>query len=114
MTTSTLYWSDMETKKIMKFKKGEEGPEAFVESGLSLVEGLAFDWVGRNLYWLDSKLNSIEVSAEDGSQRMILINQNISQPRGLSLDPSPDARFIFWTDWGEYPRIEHIGLDEQI
>ncbi len=81
----------METKKIMKLKKGG-GAEDLISSGLSLVEGLAFDWVGRNLYWLDSKLNSIEVSREDGGERMILINQNISQPRGLSLDPFPDAR----------------------
>ena len=36
---------------------------------------------------------------------MILVNQNITQPRGLALDPSPDARWLFWTDWGEY--IDH-------
>ena len=42
---------------------------------------------------------------------MILVNQNISQPRGLSIDPSADARWMFWTDWGEYPRIERAGMD---
>ena len=41
----------------------------------------------------------------------MLIQQNITQPRGLSLDPSADARWLFWTDWGEYPRIERIGMD---
>lgn len=68
ITTDTIYWSDMETKKIMRLKKGGE-PEALISSGLSLVEGLAFDWVGRNVYWLDSKLNTIEVSQENGTHR---------------------------------------------
>ena len=104
MAKQVIYWSDMDLKKIIKINKNTKKPTDFITSGLSLVEGLAFDWVGRHLYWLDSKLNTIEVVSEDGSNRMILVNQNITQPRGLSLDPSPDARWLFWTDWGEYPR----------
>ena len=57
--------------------------------------------MSKNLYWLDSKLNTIEVSTVNGSNRMILVNQNISQPRGLALDPAQDARWLFWTDWGK-------------
>ena len=82
-----------------------------MQSGLSLVEGLAYDWVAENLYWLDSKLNNIQVATAEGHNRMILVNQNISQPRGLSLDPSADARWLFWTDWGEFPRLERVGMD---
>lgn len=112
MTTDTIYWSDMDTKKVMTVKRGGGfSPKVLLSSGISLVEGLAFDWIGRNLYWLDSRLNTIEVAQENGDHRMILVNQNISQPRGLSLDPSQDARWLFWTDWGEYPRIERIGMD---
>lgn len=47
----------------------------------------------------------------NGTNRMILVNQNISQPRGLTLDPSAGARWLFWTDWGENPRIERVGMD---
>ena len=111
MQNGIIYYSDMDTKKIMKLVKGGTKPEPVIESGLSLVEGLAYDWVGKNLYWLDSKLNTIEVSQIDGANRMIIVNQNISQPRGLALDPASDARWLFWTDWGEYPRIERIGMD---
>lgn len=53
------------------------------------MEGLAYDWIGGHLYWLDSRLNTIEVCKEYGSDRMILIKENITQPRGLVLDPSP-------------------------
>jgi low density lipoprotein-related protein 2 len=61
MINNVIYWSDMDSKKIMKMKRGESA-QALIESGLSLVEGLAYDWVAENLYWLDSKLNSIQVS----------------------------------------------------
>jgi sugar lactone lactonase YvrE len=58
-----------------------------------------------------ARLNTIEVARANGTNRMILVNQNITQPRGLTLDPSEGARWLFWTDWGENPRIERIGMD---
>ena len=112
MQEDIIYWSDMDVKKIMSLKKdGESKPMALINSGVDLVEGLAYDWVAKNLYWLDSKLNTIEVSKANGTHRMILLNKNISQPRGLTLDPSEGARWLFWTDWGENPRIERVGMD---
>ena len=75
MAKQVIYWSDMDLKKIIKINKNTKKPTDFITSGLSLVEGLAFDWVGRHLYWLDSKLNTIEVVDEDGTNRMILVNQ---------------------------------------
>ena len=112
MVDDIIYWSDMATKKIMYLRRSQdEGAKTLFSSGIDLVEGLAYDWVGKNIYWLDSRLNTIEVAKENGTNRMILVNQNISQPRGLTLDPSPGARWLFWTDWGENPRIERIGMD---
>ncbi|RWS26517.1 low-density lipoprotein receptor-related protein 2-like protein, partial [Leptotrombidium deliense] len=111
MSTGTIFWSDMHAKKIFKLKKGSTEAEVVIGSGLDLVEGLGVDWVAKNLYWVDSKLKTIEVSTIDGKNRIVLITQNISQPRGLSIDPREDARFLFWTDWGENPRIERVGMD---
>ncbi|XP_026688086.1 low-density lipoprotein receptor-related protein 2-like, partial [Diaphorina citri] len=82
-----------------------------VVSGLDLVEGLAYDWIGGHIYWLDSRLNRIEVCDENGTNRIVLAKDNITQPRGMMLDPSPGTRWLFWTDWGENPRIERIGMD---
>ena len=65
MLNDVIYWSDMKTKKIMSLKKGSskkeggpsaDGPQVVVGSGVDLVEGLAYDWVTGNLYWLDSRL----------------------------------------------------------
>lgn len=112
MHTMTIFWSDMQAKKIFKLNKGSSDPQVIIGSGLDLVEGLALDWVGKNLYWVDSRLKTIEVSSSNGDNRVVLINlEKISQPRGLAIDPAPDARWLFWTDWGESPRIEKAGLD---
>ncbi|XP_012271678.1 low-density lipoprotein receptor-related protein 2 [Orussus abietinus] len=110
MHTGTIFWSDMKLKKISRLDRGSD-PQDVISTGLDLVEGLAYDWIGQNLYWLDSKLNTIEVAKETGTNRMVLVKENITQPRGMCLDPSPGARWLFWTDWGENPRIERIGMD---
>lgn len=110
MHTGTIFWSDMKLKKISRLDRGSE-PKDVIVSGLDLVEGLAYDWIGGNIYWLDSRLNTIEVARENGSNRLVLIKENITQPRGMMLDPSPGAKWLFWTDWGENPRIERVGMD---
>nr|CAD7197742.1 unnamed protein product [Timema douglasi] len=107
MHNGTIFWSDMKLKKISRLDRGSE-PREVISNGLDLVEGLAYDWIGGNLYWLDSRLGTIEVARENGSNRMVLLKENITQPRGMSLDPSPGARWLFWTDWGENPRIERV------
>ena len=82
-----------------------------ISSGLDLVEGLAYDWITGNIYWLDSRLNTIECSNREGDFRHVLLNENITQPRGLSLDPTNGQRWLFWTDWGDNPRIERAAMD---
>ncbi|XP_064102114.1 low-density lipoprotein receptor-related protein 2-like [Macrobrachium nipponense] len=110
MKNGTLFWSDMKVKQIVKLEKGGQA-EVLIGNGLDLVEGLAYDWITGNIYWVDSRLKALEVAKRDGSGRMILINKNISQPRGLAVDPLRGGRWLFWTDWGENPRIERSSLD---
>lgn len=38
---------------------------AFIAEGLDVTEGISIDWVARNLYWVDSSLNTIEVASLD-------------------------------------------------
>lgn len=96
MASGAIYWSDMHAKKIFRLDKGSTEPQVVVGSGLDLVEGLAIDWVGRNLYWVDSRLKTIEVSTLEGKNHIVLITQNISQPRGIVLDAREGARVMFW------------------
>lgn len=59
---------------------------------ISSVEGLAFDWISKMLYFVDGVLAKIEVIRTDihhsGRMRKTLLDKAIlRKPRGIALDP---------------------------
>lgn len=107
-----IYWTDVIDDKIYRGQLVGESlrdVEAVVHSGLSTTEGLAVDWIGRNLYWIDSNLDQIEVAKLNGSFRRTLIAGNMESPRAIALDPREGL--LFWTDWDDNsPRIERCSM----
>ncbi|WAR10070.1 LRP1-like protein, partial [Mya arenaria] len=80
-----------------------------VTSGLATTEGVAVDWIGENIYWVESTLDQIEVAKLDGSFRTTLIAGNMASPRAIAVDPTVGK--LFWTDWeGTNPRIEMCSM----
>lgn len=65
-----------------------------VRSGLLGAGGIAVDWIGNNLYWIDSKLDHIEVAHINGSFRRTLIAGGMDIPHALALDPNEGL--LFW------------------
>lgn len=55
--------------------------------GVNVVEDLAVDWIGGNLYWNDYVFETIEVSKLDGTAKTVLFSQDITNPRGIEVDP---------------------------
>ncbi|XP_057682782.1 low-density lipoprotein receptor-related protein 2 [Corythoichthys intestinalis] len=109
--TSRVYWADATQKKIWSaYQNGTEKQEIF-STGLMVPESIAVDWVGRNLYWTDSVMENIEVSTLDGRFRKVLLTKNVTSPRGLVLDPRNHTNLMFWSDWGQNPRIEKAYMD---
>ncbi|XP_078621857.1 low-density lipoprotein receptor-related protein 2-like isoform X1 [Branchiostoma floridae x Branchiostoma japonicum] len=106
-----LYWGDSTAKTISSAFFNETDEQTIISSGLQVPEGVVVDWVGRNLYWADYGLQTIEVSDLAGTNRAVLFNQNVTYPRGLVIDPRDSYRLMFWTDWGQNPRIERAGMD---
>lgn len=45
------------------------------------------DWIGENLYWVESNLDQIEVAKLTGQHRRTLIASNMENPRAIALDP---------------------------
>uniref|UniRef100_A0A3B1J6C8 Low density lipoprotein receptor-related protein 4 n=1 Tax=Astyanax mexicanus TaxID=7994 RepID=A0A3B1J6C8_ASTMX len=82
--------------------------ETVVSQGLKTTDGLAVDWVARNMYWTDTGRNTIEVARLDGSARKVLVNNSLDEPRAIAVFPS---KFLFWTDWGHIAKIERAHLD---
>lgn len=54
---------------------------------LGSPEGIALDHLGRNLFWTDSRLDRIEVAKLDGTQRRVLFETDLVNPRGIVTDP---------------------------
>ena len=53
---------------------------------LGSPEGVAVDWLSRNIYWTDSGLDRIEVSHLDGTDRKTLFDTDMVNPRGIVVD----------------------------
>ena len=67
---------------------------------MEFPEGIAIDWVARNIYWTDSGKKTIEVARLDDERtrsksipRVILFDEQIQNPRGIAVHPS--ARFTY-------------------
>ncbi|XP_044734866.1 low-density lipoprotein receptor-related protein 6 [Chrysoperla carnea] len=73
------------------------------------AEGLAIDWYTGNLYWTDGESDTIEVANSNGSYRKVLYWTDIDQPRAIVLVPMKSL--LFWTDWGEVPKIERASMN---
>lgn len=61
--------------------------EVIASTGLSVPDGLAVDWVTKNIYFAESVAKLIYVCNADDSVRTTLISDDIGIPRGLAIDP---------------------------
>lgn len=107
-----IFWTDVIDDKIFRGTLTGDSlsnVEAVVQSGLSTAEGLAVDWIGMNLYWIDSNLDQIEVAKTNGNYRRTLVAGDMVNPRAIALDPMEGL--LFWTDWEEgAPRLERCTM----
>ncbi|CAF0957368.1 unnamed protein product [Adineta ricciae] len=111
--TNTYFWADIATNTIYRRSSRATNYTKIITSGNSYIAGLAYDWIGNNLYWTDYMLEHIEVSSADGRHRRILFHENLTNPWAIAVDPRPGVRFLFFTDWAKNPRIERCSMDGQ-
>ncbi|PIO68006.1 Low-density lipoprotein receptor repeat class B [Teladorsagia circumcincta] len=92
--TDRIFWSDIREKKIFSATRNGTNVTTFIGDGLDITEGIALDWAA---------------NLENPSARVLLVHENISQPRGIAVDPR--RGLMFWTDWGQNPHIERANMD---
>uniref|UniRef100_A0A8D3D5C1 Nidogen 1 n=1 Tax=Scophthalmus maximus TaxID=52904 RepID=A0A8D3D5C1_SCOMX len=100
-----VYWTDITGPAISK---------ASVSGGdvipLQSPEGIAIDHVSRLLFWTDSMRDTVEVSQLDGSQRKVLFDTDLVNPRPIVTNPAYGR--LFWADWDrDGPKIEMANMD---
>lgn len=122
-----LIWSDVQQEKLYialldknkpsKFVKGDN-PQVLLEGNVGVVDGLAIDYVHNLLYWTDTTSNTIEVAflqeptAENTdivALRKTIIDKDLDEPRGIVVNVKEG--FLFWSDWGDHPKIERSSQD---
>jgi low density lipoprotein-related protein 2 len=112
---SAFYVMDAGVGEIVKLKLNTSLSTVLVSSEVILVDsfnepatGVALDWIGRKLYFLNS--NRLSVSELNGHHRSILLNNSVLQ-EATSLAIDPFVGYLFLTDWRYPPFIGRIGLD---
>lgn len=68
-------------------KASDSSQQVTLIDSLISPEGLAVDWVHKNIYWTDSGNKSISVATGDGRKRKVLIATELSEPRAIAVDP---------------------------
>ncbi|XP_038048392.1 low-density lipoprotein receptor-related protein 4-like isoform X2 [Patiria miniata] len=112
--TGVVYVGDVGAKQIKRFTLAEDGTaDAAVIADMSTSDGMAFDWIYKNLYWTDTSNNTINVASVDGDtlSPKVLINEGLDEPRAIAVDPREG--YMYWSDWGKEPHIGRADLDGQ-
>ncbi len=71
--------------------------EVIVKDRINWPNGLAVDVDTQRIYWCDAKTDMIETAAADGSDRRVLIRDQLPHPFGFTIL----GDYIYWTDWLE-------------
>ncbi|XP_033637821.1 sushi, von Willebrand factor type A, EGF and pentraxin domain-containing protein 1-like [Asterias rubens] len=107
--SKTMFFSDFVHKTIQSVRLSDGAVVKPVVGGVGSVEGIAIDWLAQNLYWTDFQLNHIGISRYDGSNRRILLEDDVLSPRSIVIHAG--MRIMFWTEFGTANHIERASLD---
>ncbi|XP_013174926.1 PREDICTED: low-density lipoprotein receptor-related protein 6 [Papilio xuthus] len=83
--------------------------ERIVSEGLITPTGIAIDWYTDKIYWTDGETNRIEVISINQKYRKVLFWSEVDLARAIAVVPKDGL--MFWTDWGEIPKIERAGMN---
>jgi len=71
------------------------------------LEGIAIDWVGRKLYWLDRHAKHLDVAELDGTNRKTL-QIGIADPRAIAVHPG--TGYLYFTSWHLQVDFKHFQI----
>lgn len=111
-----IYWVEYnpgERNGIFRIKPDGTERQHIIHDGIGSngVRGIAIDWIAGNMYFTNVFPHEtyIEVCWLDGTNRMVLVKTTTDAPREIAVNPI--KRFLYWIDYGQFPKIEKALLD---
>lgn len=77
-----VYWSDDEVHKIQRVRLNGSDQQDVIDTEIENPDGIALDWIARNLYWTDTGTDRIGVIRVEGGFRKVIIMDKLVDPRG--------------------------------
>lgn len=106
----TIYYTDVDLDIIATVNMNNFTDfNVILSKNITTPNGLAIDWIADNIYWAHLGKKVIEVSRLNGTSRKVIVNENLDEPRSIAVFPRKG--FLFWSDWGDTPKIERAFLD---
>ena len=118
----TLFWTSYHARSVFRFdapmindndniRTKREIMSSFsqpkqIADKLIAPRGIAVDWVGKNLYWIDAGAATINIATINGDVKRTIVSNDLDQPHDIVVDPKNG--YIFWTDWGRKAKIERF------
>ncbi|XP_073967481.1 low-density lipoprotein receptor-related protein 6-like [Choristoneura fumiferana] len=107
-----ICWSDQTAELIqcMNYNDTNSGEKVRIGSeDLITPNGIAVDWYTDKIYCTVGETTTVEVISIDQKYRKVLFWADVDLPRAIAVVPKEGL--LFWTDWGETPKIERAGMD---
>uniref|UniRef100_A0A7M4FXS6 LDL receptor related protein 1 n=1 Tax=Crocodylus porosus TaxID=8502 RepID=A0A7M4FXS6_CROPO len=97
--------------KIPNLKGFVEERSINISLSLHHVEQMAIDWLTGNFYFVDDIDDRIFVCNKNGDTCVTLLDLELYNPKGIVLDPTMGK--VFFTDYGQIPKVERCDMDGQ-
>ncbi|CAI2309352.1 unnamed protein product [Caenorhabditis sp. 36 PRJEB53466] len=104
---SRLYYADIGANVIERMNIEGTFPQAVQRFDVDGLEGIAVDWMGRNLYSL--RRSDILVQSLNGRYRQTVYKDVMKLPRAIALHPAKGMMFV--TDWSSNAFIAAASMD---
>ncbi|XP_066526626.1 low-density lipoprotein receptor-related protein 1-like isoform X2 [Hoplias malabaricus] len=103
--------TQLKCAKIPSLKSFTDERAINISLSLHNVEQMAIDWLTGNFYFVDDVDDRIFVCDKEGVTCVTLLDQELYNPKGIALDPTMGK--VFFTDYGQIPKVERCDMDGQ-
>lgn len=116
MKSGWIYWIEYgkgSTNGLWRIHPNGTELQQIISKGIGSngLRGLTIDWISKQIYFTNAFPHEtfLEICNLEGGFRKILSKKNSDNPRELAVNPV--KKFLYWIDYGTFPRIGRALLD---